>query len=171
MMGQFMRRRFWAAIPPVPPQALAAFHVSVGVSILAGDSKRFSGPSFAGARQLAGLLFGIPDDHAWIFWGTLLTVVGVGVLFMWPWLELHHARIALGAVLFGAAPMIFIVLGFVTSLSMSEIASTSGIGAYGSLAAFHLHTAIKMIRHGAWDRRRPDGTWERRSSWQPRTRA
>jgi MFS superfamily sulfate permease-like transporter len=155
--------RFAVSIPPVPPQALAAFHMSVGVSILLGDGKRFSGPSFAGARELA-TLFGVSEANAWIFWGTTLTVVGVIVLFTWPRLEIRHARIALCAVLFGAAPMIFIVLGFITSLSLSEIASTSGIGAYGSLAVAHIHTGIKMIQHGAWDRRRADGCWERRAN-------
>jgi hypothetical protein len=108
-------KRFLVAIPPVPPQALAAFHAAVGAAILAGDSRRFSGPSFAGARQLAGLV-GIPEQHAWIAWGTLLVTVGV------------------------------------------------------FMALFHLHTAVKMIDNGAWDRRRPDGCWERRHLNRPRPR-
>jgi hypothetical protein len=161
-------QRFFLAIPPVPPQALAAFHVSVGASVLGGDGARFSGPSYAGARQLATLV-GVSEGDAWILWGTLLTVAGVIILFTWPWLESRHARWALVLVLFGSAPMLFFVLGFVTSLTMSEVASSSGIGAYGALAVFHLHTAWKMIRHGAWDKRRPDGTWERRARnyWTP----
>jgi MFS superfamily sulfate permease-like transporter len=163
-------KRFFLAIPPVPPQALAAFHMSVGVAILAGDSKRFSADSFAGARQLATLV-GVREDHAWILWGTVLAVAGLTVLFVWPWLELRHARWALVLVLFGAAPMIFIVIGFATSIRLSEVASSSAVGAYGMLALFHLHTAAKMIRYGAWDRRRPDGCWERRTTpgyWTPR---
>lgn len=160
-------RRFVGAIPPVPPQALAMFHLSVGGFILAGDGVRFSGPSFVGARQLA-TVFGVPAGKAWVFWGVLLLVTGLAVLFTWPWLELRHARVAVCVVLFGAAPMMFIVLGFITSLRLSEIASTSGIGAYGALVLAHLHTGAKMIRHGCWDRRRPDGTWERRSSVQLR---
>jgi MFS superfamily sulfate permease-like transporter len=151
----------------VPPQALAAFHASVGAAILAGDSKRFSGPSFAGARQLAELV-GVHQDYAWVLWGATLVIAGTVILFAWPWLELRHARVATCAVLFGAAPMLFIVIGFITSLRLSELASSSGIGAYGSLCVAHLHTAYKMIHHGAWDRRTPTGTWERRSSWHPR---
>lgn len=163
-MRRFWRltRRFLGAIPPVPPQALAAFHVSVGAAILAGGEDRFSGPSFAGARQLVQVLC-VDPCWAWALWGSVLLSVGLIVLFAWPWLELRHARVATFAVLFGAAPMVFVVLGFVASLGLSEVASSSGVGAYGSLALFHLHTAVKMIRHGAWDQRRPDGRWERRS--------
>lgn len=157
-----LARRFLGAIPPVPPQALAAFHISVGAAILGGDSKRFSGPSYAGARQLATLV-GVPEDWAWLLWGLLLTVIGTVMLFTWPRIELRHARIALAAVLFGAAPMLFFTLGFIASLAQSDVASSSGIGAYGALAVFHIHTGVKMIRHGAWDRRRADGCWERRS--------
>jgi MFS superfamily sulfate permease-like transporter len=154
-------RRFLSAIPPVPPQALAAFHVAVGTAILAGDGKRFSGPSLAGAREVAAL-FGVPADKAWILWGTTLTVVGLVVLLVWPWVELRHARAALCIVLAGSVPMIFLVVGFIFSLQLSEVASTPGIGAYGALAVAHLHTAVKMIRGGCWDRRQPNGTWERR---------
>jgi MFS superfamily sulfate permease-like transporter len=161
-------KRFLVAIPPVPPQALAAFHAAVGAAILAGDSKRFSGPSFAGARQLSGFI-GIPDDHAWIAWGTLLVTVGVVMVFVWPWFEIHHARLAVITVLFGACPMLFLVAGFVASLSLSAVASSSPVGAYGTIAAFHLHTAVKMIDNGAWDRRRPDGCWERRHLHRGRT--
>lgn len=155
-------RRFLGAIPPVPPQALAAFHISVGAAILAGGRERFSGPSYAGARQLSAVV-GVPYGCAWLTWGSLLATVGVVVLFTWPWIELKHARVATCAVLFGAAPMLFFTLGFVASLRLSEVASSSGIGAYGILALFHIHTAVKMIRHGSWDQRRPDGAWERRS--------
>lgn len=154
-------KRFAIAIPPVPPQALSVFHAAVGAAILAGDSHRFSGPSFAGARQIAGLL-GIPEPRAWIAWGTLLVTVGVVMVFVWPWFEVHHARLAVATVLFGAAPMFFLVAGFITSLNLSAVASSSPVGAYGTIALFHLHTAVKMINAGAWDTRRPDGTWERR---------
>jgi MFS superfamily sulfate permease-like transporter len=167
MPRRLLHRPFWRAIPPVPPQALAGFHVSVGAAILAGDSKRFSGPSFAGARQIAGLV-GVGDQHAWLAWGLLLITAGVFVVFTWPWFEVHYPRLALIAVLLGAAPLIFFVLGFVTSIRLSEVASSSPVGAYGSIALFHIHTAYKMVQHGAWDRRRPDGTWERRSAWHPR---
>jgi hypothetical protein len=95
--------RFATAIPPVPPQALSVFHAAVGAAILAGDSARFSGPSFAGARQIAGL-FGVPEPRAWIAWGTLLVVVGVVMVFVWPWFEIHHPRLAVATVLFGAVP-------------------------------------------------------------------
>jgi hypothetical protein len=154
-------RRFLVSIPPVPPQALAAFHVAVGTSILAGDGRRFSSESLIGARQLAAL-FGVEEGHAWIFWGVTLTVAGLIVLFTWPWLESRHARVALCVVLAGAVPMLFFAYGFAASVRLSEVALSSGIGAYGALAVFHLHTAAKMIRHGCWDRRRDDGTWERR---------
>jgi hypothetical protein len=162
-------KRFLVAIPPVPPQALAAFHAAVGAAILAGDSRRFSGPSFAGARQLAGLV-GIPEQHAWIAWGTLLVTVGVFMVFVWPWFEIHHARLAVITVLFGAVPMLFFVAGFVSSIGLSAVASSSPVGAYGTIALFHLHTAVKMIDNGAWDRRRPDGCWERRHLNRPRPR-
>jgi MFS superfamily sulfate permease-like transporter len=155
-------QRFITSIPPVPPQALAAFHAAVGAAILAGDSARFSGPSFAGARQIAGLV-GIPDQRAWIAWGTLLVIVGVVMVFVWPWFEIHHPRLAVVTVLFGACPMLFFVAGFVTSIGLSAVASSSPVGAYGTIALFHLHTAAKMIDNGAWDRRRPDGCWERRA--------
>jgi hypothetical protein len=148
--------RFATAIPPVPPQALSVFHAAVGAAILAGDSARFSGPSFAGARQIAGL-FGVPEPRAWIAWGTLLVVVGVVMVFVWPWFEIHHPRLAVVTVLFGAAPMFFLVAGFVASLGLSAVASSSPVGAYGTIALFHLHTAVKMINAGAWDCRRPDG--------------
>src|SRR3954462_9696425 len=103
--------RFGTAIPPVPPQALAAFHAAVGAAILAGDSARFSGPSFVGARQIAALV-GIPEPRAGIAWGTLLVVVGVAMVFVWPWFEIHHPRLAVVTVLFGAVPMLFLVAGF-----------------------------------------------------------
>jgi MFS superfamily sulfate permease-like transporter len=161
--------RFGTAIPPVPPQALSVFHAAVGAAILAGDSARFSGPSFAGARQIAGL-FGVPEPRAWIAWGTLLVVVGVVMVFVWPWFEIHHPRLAVVTVLFGACPMFFLVAGFVASLGLSAVASSSPVGAYGTIALFHLHTAVKMINAGAWDCRRPDGTWERRHVARPRPR-
>jgi MFS superfamily sulfate permease-like transporter len=91
-------KRFCVAIPPVPPQALSVFHAAVGAAILAGDSARFSGASFAGARQIAGLV-GIPQEHAWIAWGTLLVTVGVFMVFVWPWFEVHHPRLAVVTVL------------------------------------------------------------------------
>jgi hypothetical protein len=161
--------RFLRAIPPVPPQALSVFHAAVGAAILAGDSARFSGPSFAGARQIAAL-FGIPQPRAWIAWGTLLVTVGVFMVFVWPWFEVHHPRMAVVTVLFGAVPMLFLVAGFVSSLGLSAVASSSPVGAYGTIALFHLHTAVKMINNGAWDRRRPDGCWERRALNRPRPR-
>jgi hypothetical protein len=86
-------KRFLTAIPPVPPQALSVFHAAVGAAILAGDSRRFSGASFAGARQIAGL-FGVPEPRAWIAWGGLLVTVGVVMVFVWPWFEVHHPRMA-----------------------------------------------------------------------------
>jgi cytochrome b561 len=160
-------RRFLVALPPVPPQALAMFHASVGVAILVGDSSRFAGPTFAGARKIVAILTPVPEDQAWLVWGVLLASVGIFMLFAWPVLERDHPRGAFVLVLFGAAPITFIVLGFVASLGLSSVASTSGIGAYGAVAAFHIHTAVKMLQHGAWDRdrcRTPDGRWERRQS-------
>jgi hypothetical protein len=120
-------KRFCVAIPPVPPQALSVFHAAVGAAILAGDSRRFSGASFAGARQIAGLL-GIPQEHAWIAWGTLLVTVGVFMVFVWPWFEVHHPRLAVVTVLFGAVPMFFLVAGFVSSIGLSAVASSSPLG-------------------------------------------
>jgi hypothetical protein len=102
------------------------------------------------------------EQHAWIAWGTLLVTVGVFMVFVWPWFEIHHARLAVITVLFGAVPMLFFVAGFVSSIGLSAVASSSPVGAYGTIALFHLHTAVKMIDNGAWDRRRPDGCWERR---------
>ena len=157
--------RFLTALPPVPPQALALFHASVGVAILIGDGTRFAGPTFAGARRIVEILTPIPGADAWLAWGVLLGSVGIFMLFAWPILERDHPRGAFLLVLFGSAPIIFIVLGFINSLTLSSLASTSGIGAYGAVAVFHIHTAVKMLTSGAWDRehcRTPDGRWERR---------
>lgn len=165
--GGRLVRRFLTAIPPVPPQALALFHAAVGVAILSGDSGRFAGATFAGARNIVAILTPVPGDQAWLVWGVLLSSVGIFMLFSWPILERDHPRGAFTLVLFGAAPITFIVIGFIASLGLSSVASTSGIGAYGAVAVFHIHTAVKMLQHGAWDRdrcRTPDGRWERRRS-------
>jgi hypothetical protein len=151
------------AVLPVPPppgwDLLRTDLRSAYLEALAAAGLRVDWP--AGAREVAAL-FGVPADKAWILWGTTLTVVGLVVLLVWPWVELRHARAALCIVLAGSVPMIFLVVGFIFSLQLSEVASTPGIGAYGALAVAHLHTAVKMIRGGCWDRRQPNGTWERR---------
>lgn len=136
-------RRIHVSIPPVPAQALAAWHVSVGLWILVGGMDRFGGPGWAGARRLA----------PWWIWGCVLLVGGLVVLYAWPWLEQCHPRAALVAILLGATPLLFITLGFFWAIHESPLAATSGVGAYGAIVLGHMHLAKHLIRGGIWDRK------------------
>lgn len=135
--------RFLPRIRPVPAEALGAFHMSIGVFILAGGALRFSGPGWAGARILA----------PWWVWGLILTLAGAFVLWCWPWLESCHPRTSVLVIACGSMPLMFLTIGFVYAAKQSPVVGLTGIGAYGSIVFAHLHLAVHMIRDGVLDRR------------------
>ena len=109
-----------------------------GAVVLLGPSKRFSGPSFQGPRDL----FRWSGSDPRIIWGLLF--VGLAVALVWG----IGKQAAVHILRFGLVVHAFLAITFLASTFTEPAAALTGVVAYTAFAGIHLVLSVHLRELG-----------------------